>query len=127
MSAAQTTLVLMGNAHQHMAQERRKHLFMNLNPALKSMANDEKSFKKAAPMLFGDEFAKLATERVDQLKAISKFLKPEQNSNRFFGYHPLSSSRGGHGGGNKSGPGRFHPYSKNSNYRPSQSNQGQKQ
>ena len=58
---------------------------MNLNPALKSMANDEKSFKNAAPMLFGDEFAKLATERVDQLKAISKFSKPEQKkSNRFF-------------------------------------------
>ena len=89
MLAAQTALVLMGNAHQYMAQERRKQLLMNLNPALKSMANDEKSFKNAAPMLFGDEFAKLATERVDQLKAISKFSKPEQKkSNRFFGYPP---------------------------------------
>ena len=128
VSAAQTALVLMGNAHQHMAQERRKRLLMNLNPALKSMANDEKSFKNAAPMLFGDEFAKLATERVDQLKAISKFSKPEQKkSNRFFGYHPQNSSRGGRGGGNKSGRGRFHPYSKNSNFRPNQSNQGQKQ
>ena len=43
VSATQTALVLMGNAHQHMAQERRKRLLMNLNPALKSMANDEKS------------------------------------------------------------------------------------
>ena len=127
VSATQMALVLMGNAHQHMAQERRKRLLMNLNPALKSMANDEKSFKNAAPILFGDEFVKLATERVDQLKAISKFLKPEQKSNCFFGYHPQNSSRGGRGGGNKSGRGRFHPYSKNSNYRPSQSNQGQKQ
>ena len=128
VSAAQTALVLMGNAHQHMAQERRKRLLMNLNPALKSMANDKKSFKNAAPMLFGDEFAKLATERVDQLKAISKFSKPEQKkSNRFFGYHPQNSSRGGRGGGNKSGRGRFHPYSKNSNFRPNQSNLGQKQ
>ena len=85
VSAAQTALVLMGNAHQHMAQERCKRLLMNLNPALKSMANDEESFKNAAPMLFGDEFAKLATERVDQLEAISKFSKPEQKkSNRFF-------------------------------------------
>ena len=84
VSAAQTALVLMGNAHQHMAQERRKRLLMNLNLSLKSMTNDEKSFKKAAPMLFGDEFVKLATERVDQLKAISKFSKPEQKkSNRF--------------------------------------------
>ena len=61
---------------------------MNLNPALKGMANDEKSFKNAALMLFGDELAKLATERVDQLKIISKFSKPEQKkSNRFFRYH----------------------------------------
>ena len=35
-------------------------------------------------MLFDDEFAKLATERVDQLKAISKFSKPtEQKRKRF--------------------------------------------
>ena len=128
VSAVQTALVLMGNAHQHIAQERRKRLLMNLNLALKSMANDKKSFKNAAPMLFGDEFATLATERVDQLKAISKFLKPEQKkSNCFFRYHPQNSSRGGHGGGNKSGRGRLNPYSKNSNYRSRQSNQGQKQ
>ena len=127
VSAAQMALVLIGNAHQHMAQERHKRLLMNLNPALKSMANDEKSFKNA-PMLFGDEFAKLATERVDQLKAISKCSKPEQKkSNRFFEYHPQNYSRGGRGGGNKSSQGRFHPYSKNSNFRPNQSNQGQKQ
>ena len=102
--AVQTVLVLMGNAHQHMAQERRKRFLMNLNPALKSMTNDEKSFKNVAPMLFVDEFAKLATERVDQLKAISKFSKSEQKkSNCFFGYHPQNSSRGGRGGGNKNG------------------------
>ena len=104
VSATQMAFVLMGNIHQHMAQERRKCLLMNLNPALKSMANDKKSFKNAAPMLFGDEFVKLATERVDQLKAISKFSKPEQKkSNCFFGYHPQNSSRGGRGGGNKNG------------------------
>ena len=84
VSAAQTALVLMGNTHQHMAQKRRKRLLMNLNPALKSMANDKKSFKNAAPMLFGDEFVKLATERVDQLKAISKFSKPEQKKSSCF-------------------------------------------
>ena len=78
VSATQMALVLMGNADQHMAQERRKRLLMNLYPALKSMANNEKSFKNASPVLFEDEFAKLATERVDQLKAISKFSKPEQ-------------------------------------------------
>ena len=47
-----------------------------------------KSFKNAAPILFGDEFAKLATERVYQLKAISKFSKLEQKSNCFFWIPP---------------------------------------
>ena len=112
VSAAQMALVLMRNTHQHMARARCKCPLMNLDPAMKSMANDEKSFKNAARMLSGDEFAnefaKLATERVDQLKAISKFSKPENKP--FFRYHP-----------------RFHYYSKNSKYRPSQNNQGQKQ
>ena len=63
----------MGNANQHMAQERHKRILMNLDPVLKSIENHKKSLKKGVPMLFGDEFAKLITERVDQLKAISKF------------------------------------------------------
>ena len=49
---------------------------MNLNPAVKSIVNDKNYFKNAAPMLFGNEFAKLETERVDQTKAIYKFAKP---------------------------------------------------
>lgn len=68
VSTAQTALVLMGNVHQRMAQERCKYLLMNLNYALKGIAKDKKSFKNAAPILFGDEFGKLATERVDQFK-----------------------------------------------------------
>ena len=47
-----------------------------LNPALKSMPSDAKVFRKAVPILFGDKFAKLATDRSDQLKAISWFSKP---------------------------------------------------
>ena len=54
---------------------------MNLNPALKSMANDEKIFKAAAPMLFGDKFMAKATDRVEQLKAITKVTtKPQQKN-----------------------------------------------
>ena len=47
IAAVQSALYFMGNAHQHMNQERRKKVLMNLNPALKSMANDEKIFKAA--------------------------------------------------------------------------------
>ena len=78
VSATQSALFFLGNAHQHMTQEGHKMVLMNLNPALKSMANDEKVFKTAAPMLFGDEFVAKATDRVEQLKAITKVAtKPE--------------------------------------------------
>ena len=91
VTAVQSALYFLGNAHQHMNQERHKKVLMNLNSALKSMANDEKIFKAAAPMLFGNEFAAKATDRVEQLKAITKVTtKPEQkkSASRFFGYHP---------------------------------------
>ena len=79
VAAVRSALYFLGNAHQHMNLERRKKVLMNLNPALKSMANDEKTFKAAAPMLFGNEFAAKATDRVEQLKAITKVTtKPEQ-------------------------------------------------
>ena len=57
VSATQTALYLMGNAHQQMAQKRRKKLILKLNPSLKFMAEDNKSFASSAPMLFGEEFA----------------------------------------------------------------------
>ena len=68
VAATQMALLLVGNAHQHIAQEMYKWILMNLNSAIKSMASDEKVFKKAVLMLFRDEFAKLAKEGVDQLK-----------------------------------------------------------
>lgn len=93
-----------------MSQERRKKL-LNLNPALKLMANDE-VFKSAAPMLFGDEFVSKATNQVEQLKAITKVAtKPDAKKpgNHFFGYYPRTYPSTGCGGGNKSSQGRFQP------------------
>ena len=72
-SAAQAALYLMGNANNHMAQERRKRILLNVNPTLKSMAEEVNTFQKAAPMLFGEEFAKKATDRVEAVKAIKKY------------------------------------------------------
>ena len=63
--AVQTAFSPMGNAQQRMAQERHKWILMNVNPAVKSMENNEKVFRKAIPMLFEDEFTKLAIETVD--------------------------------------------------------------
>jgi len=60
VSSIQVALCLMGNTHQHMAQERHKKLLLKLNPSLKFMAHDKKNFQSAALMLFGEEFAKQA-------------------------------------------------------------------
>ena len=54
VAAAQTALYLMGNAHQQMAQERRKKVILKLNPSLKFMAEEQSNFNTAAPMLFGE-------------------------------------------------------------------------
>ena len=127
VAAVQSALYFLGNAHQHMNQERHKKVLMNLNPALKSMANDEKIFKATAPMLFGDEFAAKATDRVEQLKAITKVTtKPEQkkSASRFFRLPPQNYSSNGHEGGSRNGRGRYQPYQRNN--RPGSSNQGQK-
>ena len=71
-SAGQAALYLMGNANNHMAQERHKRILLNVNPALKSMAEEENAFQKAAPMLFGKEFTKKAKDRVEAVKAIKE-------------------------------------------------------
>ena len=78
-SATQAALVLMGSANNHMAQERRKRILMNVNPALKYMAHEENAFQQAAPMLFGKEFAKKATNRVETIKAIKKISYQKRN------------------------------------------------
>ena len=112
-AAVQSALVLMGNANQHMAQERRKRVLMNVNPALKTMAEEEKGFQNAAPMLFGEAFAKQATERVEAVKAIKKLsynkTERERPQGRFSGYHPRNQQTG-RGGGYRGGRGRYTPY-----------------
>jgi len=55
-----------------MAQEGHEKLLLKLNPSLKSMADDRKSYESAAPILLGKEFAKSATTRVYQVKTMKK-------------------------------------------------------
>ena len=108
-AAAQSALCLLGNASNHMAQERRKRI---LNPTLKSMVEEENAFQQAAPMLFGEEFAKKATDRVEAVKIIKKitFSKPRKKcQSHFFGYHPWNQ-QDSRGGGFRSGHGRFQAY-----------------
>ena len=100
---------------------------MNVNPALKSMAEEENAFRQAAPILFGKEFAKKATVRVEAVKAIKKitYSKPvEKYQGCFFRYHP-GNQQDGHRGGFRSGRGRFQSCQKTTaHYR--SSTQGQK-
>ena len=70
VSAAQTALYLMGNVHQQTAQERQKKLILKLNPSLKFMAEDAKSFSSAELMPFREEFVKQATAIVEQVKTM---------------------------------------------------------
>ena len=62
----------MDNAHQHTSQERRQKLVLKLKPSLRFMTENNKNFTTAAPMLFGQEFAKQATTTVEQVKVMKK-------------------------------------------------------
>ena len=127
-AAAQSALWLLGNANNHMAQERHKRVLMNVNPTLKSMVEEENAFQQAAPMLFGEEFAKKATDRVEAVKAIKKITYSKlggKRQSRFFGYHPRNQ-QDGRSCGFRSGRGRFQPYQPKTTARSGPSNQGQK-
>ena len=58
VAVVQSALLLMGKVHQSMEQKRRKKLLLQLNPAQKSLAEEEKTFQNVATMLFGEGFAK---------------------------------------------------------------------
>ena len=112
-AATQSALCLLGIENDHMAQERRKRVLINVNPALKSTAEEENVFQQAAPMLFGEEFAKKATERVEAMKAIKKitYSKPEEKHQSCFSdTTDPRNQQDGRGGGFKSGCGRFQLY-----------------
>ena len=70
----------MGNVHQKMAQESHKRVLLQLNPVLKSLAEEEIVFKTVAPMLFGEELAKRATDRVEAVKAIKRLTRPGEQA-----------------------------------------------
>ena len=107
----------MGNTHQKMAQERRKKMFLQLNPALKSLAEEESAFHKAPPMLFGEGFAKHSINRVEAVKAIKKLTRPEEQEQHcrqehVFTYHSRMHQADGRRSGYRNGRGRFSPYQK---------------
>jgi len=69
--AMQAALVLLGNASQHHAVQRRQVIQQQLNPKLKSLIKDE-DFRDAPPFLFGERFASVAKERLDTAPVLKK-------------------------------------------------------
>ena len=56
--AVTLALELMGNASAHMSRLRKEKLTASFNKSLLSLAQEDKDFTKAAPHLFGPDFAK---------------------------------------------------------------------
>ena len=90
-------LVLMGNASQHHAIQRRKAILQHLNPQLKGLVKDE-DFATSAPFLFGPDFGEIAKRRLEAAALIQKTQAKPQN---FQKRHPQKQSYWSRWGGSK--------------------------
>ena len=70
--AAQTALKFLGNASMQINREHRRIDIEAMNPSLTDLAEDDEAFGKAAPLLFGEGFAKKAKEREEELKCLNQ-------------------------------------------------------
>jgi len=71
IAAIQTSLQLLENASANHTFDRRKAVLVQMNSQLKSLVRDA-DFKEAAPMSFGNNFARLAKERLEAAAALKK-------------------------------------------------------
>ena len=106
-------LQFVGNASVQMARERRKRAIAEMNYKLIELAEKDSIYEDAPPMLFGDQFAKEAKEREDQLRCLDRASGRGRNQN-FYNRRPLVQHRGGGTHSSRQGyihrRGRFHPY-----------------
>ena len=70
--AARMALRFIGNASVQMARERCKKAIAEMNFKLIELAEKDSIYEDASPMLFGDQFAKEAKEREDQLRCLDR-------------------------------------------------------
>ena len=115
---AKLALRFVGNASIQISRERRKRATEEMNGKLVELAEKDSIYEEAAPMLFGDQFAKEAKDREDQLRALDRatsrtnFHRPQNFQNR----RPHCFRRGGgmnpsrQGNQFGTGRGRFQPY-----------------
>ena len=71
IQGVRTALVLMGNASQYHALQRRKTILQHLNPQLKLLVQDA-DFADAPPSLFGAKFGEIAKERLEAAAPMQK-------------------------------------------------------
>jgi hypothetical protein len=120
VALSKLALRFVGNASIQFSRERRKRAIEEMNGKLVELAEKDSIYEKAAPMLFGDEFAKEAKEREDQLRALdratnrSNFHRPQNfQGRRPHGFHRgggTNPSRQGYQSQFGAGRGRFRPY-----------------
>ena len=58
-------LRFLGNASVQLSRERRKQAIAEMNNKLIELAEKDSIYEDASPMLFGDQFAKQAKERIN--------------------------------------------------------------
>ncbi len=115
VTAAKMALRFVGNASVQMPRERRRRAISEMNNKLIELSEKDSIYEKAPPLLFGDQFAKEAKEREEQLRCLDKASnrgKPQP----FYNRRPQAQRRGGGGHSSRQGAnygygrGRFHPY-----------------
>ena len=70
MTAAKTALRFIGNASIQMSRERRKRTIAEMIHKLIDLSERDSIYENAPPFLFGDQFAKEAKERKEQLRCL---------------------------------------------------------
>lgn len=113
IAAAKQALKFLGNTAVQFSRERRKRAITDMNPKLTDLADVDSIYEKAAPQLFGDQFAAEAKNREDQLKCLDRASGRGRSQNFQHGRPPTFRRGGGYQGprrGNTRGRGRFQPY-----------------
>ena len=78
-----TSLQLLDNASVQNTIDWRKTILTQMNSRLRGLVRDA-DFKEAAPLLFGDNFARLAKERLEAAAALTKTLNSDKQPCRDF-------------------------------------------
>lgn len=76
---------LLGKASSQVSKIQRKRILKAVNPDIQDLVNEEKNFKEAAPLLFGEGFEKKMKDRAESLKLLQKAKPPgSQAPKKFF-------------------------------------------